>query len=64
MINKVKVKGKKLEVFFAKDGHIEVYEEEDPGHTGFIFKDLKQFNMFINYITDVAEEYNMEVNNG
>ena len=55
MINKVKVKGKKLEVFFAEDGHIEVYEEEDPGHTGFIFKDLKQFNMFINYITDVAE---------
>lgn len=64
MLKKVKVKGKEIEVFFAEDGFIEVYDISDPGHTGFIFKDLKQFNMFINYMTDIAEEYNLEVNNG
>lgn len=64
MLKKVKVKGKDVEVFFAEDGHIELYEIEDPAHTGFVFNDLRQFNMFINYMSDVAEEYNMEVDNG
>jgi hypothetical protein len=63
MYKKVKVKGKKIEAFFADDGHVEIYELEDPGKTGFIFNDIKQFNMFINYMTDLAEEYFLEVNN-
>jgi hypothetical protein len=63
MYKKVKVKGKEIEAFFADDGHVEIYELEDPGKTGFIFNDIKQFNMFINYMTDLAEEYFLEVNN-
>lgn len=62
MTRKVKVKGKDIEVFSADDGHIEVYETEDPAYTGFIFSSNKQFNMFINYMTDIADELNMEEN--
>lgn len=60
MLKKMKVKGKEIEIFFADDGHIEVYELKDPAHTGFIFEDNRQFNMFINYMTDIAEEMNTE----
>lgn len=36
---------------------IELYETEDPGRTGFVFDGgLKQFILFINNITDIAEE--------
>lgn len=36
---------------------IEVYETEDPGKTGFIFDGgMKQFILFINNITDIAED--------
>ena len=62
MVNKTKdgthkfsIKGKNFEVFFAKDGYIEVYEIENPGKTGFIFSDLKSLVLFINNLTDVAE---------
>jgi hypothetical protein len=60
MLKKMKVKGKEIEIFFADDGHIEVYELKDPTYTGFIFDDMRQFNMFINYMTDIAEEMSTE----
>lgn len=59
MLKKIKVKGKEIEIFFAEDGHIEIYEKEDPGHTGFIFNNIKEFNIFINYMNDIGEEYNL-----
>ena len=54
----------KYEVFFANDGFIEIYDIEDPGHTGFYFKDTKKFNMFINTVTDILEKKQMEENSG
>jgi len=49
------IKGSEYETFFAKDKHIELYEVQNPGKTGFIFSDLKQLNLFINNMTDIAE---------
>ena len=49
------IKGKEFEVFFAEDGHSEVYEVKNPGKTGFIFPDLKNLILFINNMTDIAE---------
>jgi hypothetical protein len=49
------IKGKEYEVFFAEDKHVELYEVQNPGKTGFIFSDLKQLNLFINNMTDIAE---------
>ncbi len=34
---------------------IEIYETENPSKTGFVFDDLKQFVLFINRLTDIAE---------
>lgn len=47
------IKGKDLEVFFADDGAIELYELKNPSTTGFIFEDSKRFNVFINSLTDI-----------
>ncbi|MHA1988993.1 MAG: hypothetical protein ACW98D_20425 [Promethearchaeota archaeon] len=49
------VKGKEYEIFFAEDGYVEIYETKNPGKTGFIFQNLKNFVLFINNITDIAE---------
>tara|TARA_B100001971_G_C17871175_1_gene373321 strand:+ start:137 stop:331 length:195 start_codon:yes stop_codon:yes gene_type:complete len=55
------VKGKVYELFFAEDGFIEIYETENPGKTGFFFKNEKDFTLFINLITDFLEKkINME----
>lgn len=45
------------------NGSIEIYEEEDPGRTGFIFGDVKKFVFFINNITDIAEAVMEEMDN-
>jgi hypothetical protein len=34
---------------------IEIYETDKPSKTGFVFDDLKQFVLFINRLTDIAE---------
>jgi len=52
---KFSIKGKDYEIFFAEIGHVEVYETDNPGKTGFIFPDLKSLILFINNITDIAE---------
>lgn len=56
--NLFSVKGTEYEVFFGKDGHVEICEIDNPGKTGFIFEDIKNFNSFINSITDIAEKNN------
>jgi len=48
--------GTKYEIFFAEDGHIEIYEEKNPGKTGFIFDDIRKISFFINTITDIIEK--------
>jgi hypothetical protein len=40
---------------YLEDGHIELYEKEDPGHTGFVFGSLKHFISFVNNLADIAE---------
>jgi len=54
------IKKNKYEVFFAADGCIEICDTDDPAHTGFIFEDIKKFNIFINIITDIMEKKAME----
>lgn len=54
------IKNKKIEIFFALDGHIELYEKEDPRDTGFIFSDDKELFSFINGLTDIAEKHQKE----
>jgi hypothetical protein len=54
-------KEKQYEIFFAKDGFIELYEVEDPGKTGFYFDDYRQFNFFLNGITDIMEKKMLEI---
>ena len=49
------VKGISFETFFAEDGHVELYEANNPGKTGFIFEESKHLILFINNITDIAE---------
>jgi hypothetical protein len=49
-----KVGNKHHEVFFADDGHIEIYEVENPGKTGYFFNDIKELNFFINSLSDIA----------
>jgi len=44
------------EIFFAEDGFIEIYEIKNPSHSGFYFKERKNFTMFINNITDIVEK--------
>lgn len=40
---------------------IEIYEEDNPAKTGFVFDGgLKHFILFINRLTDIAEELNKE----
>jgi len=54
------VKNKKIELFYAEDGHVEICDIDDPFHTGFIFEDDKKLSIFINTITDIIEKRNME----
>lgn len=51
---------RRIEVFLGKDKHIEVYEEDNPGKTGFEFDNIKQLNVFINELTDIAELFQEE----
>lgn len=55
---KFKAGNKTIEVFFSEDDEqVEVYDEEDPGKTGFIFHDNKQLISFVNGLTDVVEHH-------
>lgn len=54
------IKDKKIEIFFALDGHIELYDKMNPSNTGFIFSDERELFSFINGLTDVAEKHQKE----
>lgn len=60
MTQKFTVKNRLIEVFFALDGHIEIYDKDKPTNTGFIFNDKKELFSFINGLTDIAEQYEKE----
>jgi hypothetical protein len=53
---KFNVRQVEYEVFFADDGQVEIYETKNPAKTGFIFSDKKKFVIFINMLTDIAEQ--------
>lgn len=54
---KFKAGNKTIEVYFSDDGSSEIYDEDDPSHTGFVFSDKKQLIVFVNNLTDVVEDY-------
>lgn len=60
MTHRFLVKGTLIEVFIGEDKHIEVYDEKNPGKTGFVFDNIRQLNTFINSLTDIAEQYQEE----
>lgn len=55
----IQSRNKKYELFYAKDGHVELYELKDPSN-GFIFDDEKEMVHFINSVTDHLEKKYME----
>jgi len=55
----IQARNKKYELFYAEDGHIELYDQDDPGN-GFIFENEKDLNLFINSVTDHLEKKYME----
>ena len=59
-MNKFKINNKTFEVFIAEDKAIEIYEEDDPAHTGFIFNNKKEIILFINNLSDIiSKEFNV-----
>jgi len=54
------IKKKNIKVFIAKDGFIEVYEKKNPGKTGFYLENIKELNLLINGLTDIAEKIQEE----
>ncbi len=58
-VETIQSRNKKYELFYAKDGHIELYEVKDPSN-GFIFNDEKEMVLFINSVTDHLEKKYME----
>lgn len=52
---KFKAGNKTIEVYFNEDESSELYEDTDPGNTGFFFGDKKQLISFVNGLTDVVE---------
>ena len=50
-----KILNKEYEIFFAKDGNIEIYEKDNPGNTGFIFKSIETLSTFDNDLADIID---------
>lgn len=46
---------KVINVEVLENGVIEVYDVEDPSHTGFVIDELKHFISMINNMADIAE---------
>jgi len=55
----IQARSKKYELFYGEDGHIELYDEEDPSN-GFVFDNEKEMNLFINSLVDHLEKKYME----
>ena len=56
MENKFKINNKVYGIFIAEDKAIEIYEEDDPAHTGFIFNNKKEIVLFINNLSDIISK--------
>lgn len=52
---KFNVGHKMIGVDVLDNGSIEVYEENDPAHTGFILSGMKHFIALINNLADIAD---------
>lgn len=52
-------KNRKFELFEAQDGFIEIYDYDSP-QQGFYFKDFKSLVHFVNSLTDVIEQKQVE----
>lgn len=57
----IRSRNKKYELFYGEDGHIELYEQEDPSN-GFFFDSEKDMYLFINSVVDHLEKKYMEKN--
>lgn len=55
-MNKFKINNRIFEVFVTEDKAIEIYEEKDPAHTGFIFNNKKEIILFINNLSDIISK--------
>ena len=55
-MEKFKINNKVYEVFITKDKSVEIYEEKDPAHTGFIFNNKKEIILFINNLSDIISK--------
>lgn len=49
------IKDNKYELIFHEE-MVEMFEIEDPSHTGFVFDDKKQLINLINILTDIIEK--------
>lgn len=56
---KFKAKNVEYELYTGSDGHIEVYDDNDPAN-GMIFDDKKCFFSFLNSLSDLVEKLEME----
>lgn len=54
-IYSINIKGKEVSLFIADNGEIEMYEEANPGKTGFFFNSIKELTLFCNYLCDIVE---------
>ncbi len=51
-----KIRTKEFVVEFLDDETVELYEYLNPTESGFIFDSKKEFNFFLNAITDIVED--------
>jgi len=54
-IYSLNIKGKEISMFLADNGSVEMYEDDNPGETGFFFSSMKDFTIFCNYLCDIVE---------
>lgn len=45
-----------FEVLHENDGTIEIYESEDPSHTGHFFNSIQELYLYINNLADIAKK--------
>lgn len=55
----VSARTRTYELFYGEDGHIELYDAENPSN-GFEFNNEKELNLFINSVTDHLEKKYIE----
>lgn len=49
------IKDTEFEVDFNEDGSVEIFELENPAGSGFIFKNINEFILFLNVSSDLID---------